>query len=421
MGYTTTKSLALWFGLAALAVVLFPLVVLCQAQGSSTSGQSSMINVTALGADPSGQRDSTAAFVQALATGKMVYVPTGRYKITNHDTLVLTHPGQMIFGDGPKDSVLDYTGNCQTDMQGNFAVLILHGSHQLVRSLGITSPPDRKCIMVGLMLASDHGLAQDVAVSQMWHEGVSLGWKYNSLLDSDIEYNRFGVALSGDHLLVRGNYISNHYSISKEPRPWTKASMYWDGIAGEALTNSVIDSNTVEDNGQSGIYTGGNNSVSSGNVITNNTVRHNRNEGIDQGVTGKVVPGSNSLSRLVIANNTSVDNFRRDIWVNEVEQAVVAFNVAEHSAGSQNWWAHDVRVRQDWPVPCQIWAASDKGSVNSVVFVGNTCTQANSAFPALWVNPGAGTDNVIGHNNVQGQRTITPNANRTLNTILPPR
>ena len=190
--------------------------------------------------------------------------------------------------------------------------------------------------------------------------------------------------------------------------------MYWDGIVSEALKNSVIDSNTVEDNGQSGIYTGGNN-VSSGNVITNNIVQHNRNEGIDQGVTGQVVPGSNSLSKLVIANNTSVDNFRRDIWINQADGVVAAWNVAKNTPNYFKFWNREPHPGE--ATPCMIWAIYNE--VDDAVFTHNQCIQSDPAKPALVFNPKKGRGSVVGNNSIQGARQIGPDTDRDSNTVLP--
>lgn len=76
----------------------------------------------------------------------------------------------------------------------------------------------------------------------------------------------------------------------------------------EAMTHAPIDSNTLEDNGQSEVDAGGNNSVSSNNVIHQQHIRHNRNNGINHGVTGKVVSGANYVGMLSIVGNASKGN-----------------------------------------------------------------------------------------------------------------
>lgn len=81
--------------------------------------QNAAINVVDFGADPTGTADSQSAIQAAIDTGKPVYVPTGKYKVSS--TLKLNNNGQKFFGDGQaygeKDvgSVLIWTGT-----SGNF-------------------------------------------------------------------------------------------------------------------------------------------------------------------------------------------------------------------------------------------------------------------------------------------------------------
>jgi hypothetical protein len=73
--------------------------------------------VTIFGADPTGGRDSTSAFIQALATGQDVYVPAGLYKISS--TLIIGNGttstqskinGQRIIGLGVPGWAPAYSG-----------------------------------------------------------------------------------------------------------------------------------------------------------------------------------------------------------------------------------------------------------------------------------------------------------------------
>ena len=60
-------------------------------------------NVLDFGADPSGVVDATAAIRAAVATGKRVYIPHGRYTVTDAITI---STGQIIEGDGPRSTLL---------------------------------------------------------------------------------------------------------------------------------------------------------------------------------------------------------------------------------------------------------------------------------------------------------------------------
>lgn len=388
------------------------------AQSAPQTASGPTVSVTSYGADPSGSRDSTQAFVNAIKTGRSVYVPAGIYQIDNHDLLVLTAPGQKLFGDGRTGSVLNYMGPCASDIQAYFSVITLQGPYETISDLEITSRLSTKCRMTGIRLNSTHGLVDDVAVTEMWHHGIYLKGSYNTVLDSDMEYDYYGIAGDHcDHQLVRANYVSNHYSTSGEQRPWTQKSMYWDGIAFEGLTNSIIDDNIVEDNGQSGIYEGGNHSVSYGNVIVDNIVRHNRNEGIDQGVTGVSNPGTNYVGHLVISGNTTVDNWRHDIWLNEIDGAVVAWNNAAKTTDYPKWWSGDIGGPGFTPDVCAVMHVVPASVVRNVIFVDNTCSQYNQSRRALDFETGSGTGNILQNNEIIGPTFLGPMATRPGNAI----
>jgi len=415
---TTLARIAAASAIVAVAAILcesFPFPVAAQTVSGQDEGT---VSVTAYGADPTGSRDSTQAFVQAISSGKSIFVPPGHYAISNYDTLVLNHPNQVLFGAGRDASTLDYNGPCQQGVHaGSYSAVTLTRPGDVVRNLAITSRTAEKCILIGIRMASNHGLVDNVAVSQMWHVGIGVQGNHNSVLDSDIEYDHTGIYVGGDHQLVRGNYVSNHWSTSGEPHPWTPQSLYWDGIMSDGLTNSIIDSNTVEDNGQSGIYTGGKPFPSYGNVISFNIVRHNRNEGIDQGISGTVDHNSNYIGHLVIVGNTSIDNFRRDIWLSEVDGAVIADNNAEHTANYSGWWARAVRKPYDTPIPCQVWEVTTSSKSDNIIFVDNVCSQADSAYPAVLFDTSRGS--VLGRNTIRGERRISPDVDHNSNIILP--
>lgn len=66
------------------------------------------INVLDYNADPTGGADSTAAFNDALAAGKEIFVPAGTYKITS-----ITHPNYqtIIRGEGSGATIINSSGN----------------------------------------------------------------------------------------------------------------------------------------------------------------------------------------------------------------------------------------------------------------------------------------------------------------------
>jgi hypothetical protein len=72
-------------------------------------------NVKAMGADPAGLVDATTIINAAIATGRTVYLPTGRYRITN---MIALSPGQIMYGDGRTQSVLTVSSDFNATAAG---------------------------------------------------------------------------------------------------------------------------------------------------------------------------------------------------------------------------------------------------------------------------------------------------------------
>ena len=73
---------------------------------------------------------------------------------------------------------------------------------------------------------------------------------------------------------------------------------YWDGIAvnGTGSFGALVDGNTLEDNGDAGVFLGSNTQGNTINAkVVNNHIFHNWNRGIDAGVTGDVNTTNNSV------------------------------------------------------------------------------------------------------------------------------
>jgi hypothetical protein len=66
-------------------------------------------NVKGYGAIGNGVSDDTFAFLNAMATGKPVYAPSGTYKLTSG--LTISTNGQRFFGDGEEKTILVPSGN----------------------------------------------------------------------------------------------------------------------------------------------------------------------------------------------------------------------------------------------------------------------------------------------------------------------
>jgi hypothetical protein len=78
------------------------------AQLSAASVQTYWVSVTAYGADPSGVHDSTAAILQAIATGNNVYFPPGTYIISANLPLLAN---QVVRGAGKNLTIIKFNAD----------------------------------------------------------------------------------------------------------------------------------------------------------------------------------------------------------------------------------------------------------------------------------------------------------------------
>lgn len=144
--------------------------------------------------------------------------------------------------------------------------------------------------------------------------GFELSGSYNEMYDCNSDYCTLGILGSGTgHRVHRGSH-SNHYYVDKGNTAWTSSSPYWDGVIFEGLVDSEVCNITCDDNGQSGIYCGGNNSLSYGNLFHGNKTRRNWNRGMDMGVSGVVDTATNAVMFNRYIGNESVDNREGQLW-----------------------------------------------------------------------------------------------------------
>lgn len=154
------------------------------------------------------------------------------------------------------------------------------------------------------------------------------GYK-NKITNNNIQYCSMGITYRGYGHEISYNYANNHF-LTDGKRPWTSATPYWDGITGEGAIDCIISFNTTEENGQSGIYLGGNGSLSYGNLITGNKVLKNYNRGIDCGIFGTVSP-TNNVKNLRVTENHCKDNHEAQLWLYGVSYSTVSSNISEVS------------------------------------------------------------------------------------------
>jgi hypothetical protein len=119
---------------------------------AATAGTPAWINIVTQGADPSGATDSTAAIQKAInalpATGGVVYLPAGTYKVTS--TLTCTTVPAYFLGDGAWATILEFSGtgdcvriydpttyNSRTRYSGGFCGITIDGINAGAGSAGL--------------------------------------------------------------------------------------------------------------------------------------------------------------------------------------------------------------------------------------------------------------------------------------------
>ncbi|EGM1787267.1 hypothetical protein ILY44_000199 [Salmonella enterica subsp. enterica] len=224
------------------------------------------------------------------------------------------------------------------------AAVIFNGDHiswsgGFIR--GLNQPDSSTIRQDGILLNGNDCILDKISISGFFAKGLhttdddgsGIGIRdkgtRNKINKCKIEYNKFGISLEGKNGSITDNYISNHYQTSSEAKPWKDASNYWDGIVGgggwmDVVTGYLIDGNEIEDNGQSGIYAGGNGGIFAINVITNNHIHGNWNRGLDLGVIQRL--DNSDVYKITATNNQVYDNRVSNIWLAGIRDSNVSCN-----------------------------------------------------------------------------------------------
>ncbi|MDT7253751.1 right-handed parallel beta-helix repeat-containing protein [Citrobacter freundii] len=215
---------------------------------------------------------------------------------------------------------------------------------------GLNQPSSSTIRQDGILLNGNDCVLENVSISGFFAKGLhtsnadgsGVGIRdygtRNTISKCRVEYNKFGISLEGKDGWVLGNYVSNHYRMSSEAKPWDDTSNYWDGIVGGGewlgvATGYLIDGNEFEDNGQSGIYAGGNGGIFAKNRITNNHIHGNWNRGIDFGVVQRLA--NSDVYENIITDNIVHNNRAANIWLAGVRDSIINNN--------NSWFTDDYR------------------------------------------------------------------------------
>jgi Right handed beta helix region len=356
-----------------------------------------------------------------------IFIPAGAYTFT---TPVVLASNVELFGAGQNKTILTYkalhpsAGSSATAAQMTTAVTAgdsttkvkIHDLQILGTQETVGSPATYNNTQ-GILLKGTYSTIDKVKVAHHWAYGspIVIGGSHNTLSNSDVEYGTFCVSLSGSYQTVSKNYISNHYSTASAAE--APAVHYWDGIVSEGLTYALIDGNTVEDNGQSGIYEGGNGSLSAHNKINNNLVQHNWNRGIDNGVTGHASKGNGVLS-LTITNNHVIDNLEDNIWLICVQQADVTGNRTEYTSNYPVFFKSKAANTRSGIVVGDLCGPDPQDTTSNISVTGNTVSDYQTSTIGLNFNvKPASIGNKFTGNTNNAQFYVSPHAVLAKNTV----
>lgn len=347
-----------------------------------------------------GIADDTDVVKQALAhaasTGTCKVIGGRKYKIRQDEIIIpsnvtlvgtfiaditITNADHFLFKmQGSNSHIADSTINLRMNGQGDV-------SHVLLAVHMDTS--SKYCSVRNTLI---DGRYEESAMGFI--HGVRQLGRANTVANCTILRCSMGVTRRGMFNRVTGCYIDNQF-LQEGPKPWSHSSMYWDGIVMEGDVYGEISGNLVMYNGQSGIYMGGNNSLSYGTRIVNNTVCWNWNRGIDTGISGTPNSATNDVRELNISANILRDNRETQLWMYGTNRSKVADNsiteTAEYGvlyAGYESTTRAGIALGHAW-------------CVNNSITDNRIEVQATTPFSVVW----NGTGHTITSNKVSGGAT----------------
>lgn len=311
-------------------------------QGGTVQSALTYLTPEMFGAKSDGVTDDSNSIILALnaaSTSKYKKVVLGsQYLITKQITipagvllqgsgwnsgLIMDAPAAqtfMIYMNSDSCQAENFSIKFKTNGGGNISTVLVYGV--------MLDSSSTNCMVSDLFICGKYD-----GDTQGFSNGIRCTGENNVVNGCRIEYCSMGITYRGDSHLIDNNYCNNHF-VDENLQAWSSSLPWWDGITAEGATNCVISRNTCEYNGQSGIYMGGNGSLSGENIFYGNIIRYNYNRGMDNGVSG-TVSSTNSVSRNVISNNIIYDNKEPQLWL---------FNVTDFVVDSNN-----IRISGDYP------------------------------------------------------------------------
>lgn len=285
--------------------------------------------------DVSTPRGASEALLRALSSGKPLLF-TRQYTVEMRTHKVPS--GSSILGVGASSGLkaVGGTSNGVNLLEIGGSGCLLSDFRLEMDASGRGSVGDIACIGVHLLSTSSGNTLRGLRIvgksegSPMgFTHGVRCTGSFNEVLQSNIQYCSMGITYRGTGHKISDNYLNNHF-VDEFFQKWDSTSMFWDGITGEGASYCLISNNVCEYNGQSGIYLGGNNSLSHNVVFSNNTCRNNYNRGIDTGVSG-TPSATNGVMEITYQGNTLVDNRETNLWLYGVSDGILTANFSKET------------------------------------------------------------------------------------------
>lgn len=254
--------------------------------------------------------------IKAVILPKGTYTLASQWNVTNLSNL-------MIVGYG---ATINFTYNADATKGGVIAWYINSSSHLVIEGIKINIVNSSLTKQyTGIQISNSHHIyLRNIDVQNAGWVGISIydsviGQSYRITIDHcNIEYCNYGLLSTGDFVHIKnGTYISNHWSKSEEATaqgnfpiwkgstsnpPSSTESRWFDGITMKG-NFWIIQDTIIEDNGQSGIYSG----ACTHGVIKGCTIKDNWNKGIDLGASK--TNGISSIRHISIeGENTIQDN-----------------------------------------------------------------------------------------------------------------
>lgn len=289
--------------------------------------------------------DAITAAIQKASTSRIKSIFLGqRYGVSRTASFDIPD-GVTVFGGGPQ------TGVVMPDApDDNLHVIFnLAGRHSTLRDFAIDFNTDGEGSIAavrtyGVLLQSTSSSCDVIKIrvngmysgTMGFSHGIRCTGKNNNVVGCDVQYCSMGITYRGRGHLIDNNYCNNHF-VDENLQTWNPSLPWWDGITGEGAYDCVISNNTAEYNGQSGVYLGGNGSLSYSNKFFGNTIQYNYNRGLDVGVSG--TPSvDNNVYKLNILANRILNNRVVGLWAYKANDCTIIGNFTEIDSNYAAIW-----------------------------------------------------------------------------------